>query len=349
MGSAHLRTAGAIGALATCAALAGCVASRADGGPSGALFKAQVGDISGGIAPGPHSVWYVQKQPAAYVKMGFATWQPEPRHGLRAWFARHFGHRPAANLNGELSGVAAANISLPVPSRVQVTNVATGQVITVRVDDKAPMADGILRLTPAAAKSLGADLAKPLLIRMRYLSPVVAYNERPTLRYAFRGAPRRADDAPQPAAPTVLAAQVRSAPAVAAAAAAPPLPPLTPLPLPRPPAEMIRVATSAPAPPAMPVLRSMQPVPVPRVGSRAQPPVNSFRVQAGAFASLANAHHAVQMLEPAGRAIIEPTQRGAMTLYRVIVPGPRDAAAAERLRTRVAQVGFADARLLRPL
>jgi len=42
-------------------------------------------------------------------------------------------------------------------------------------------------------------------------------------------------------------------------------------------------------------------------------------------------------------------QSGAVTLYRVIVPGPRDAAAAERLRTRVTQIGFTDARLLRPL
>lgn len=335
MGWAFHRSAGALGALASCVALAGCVASRPDGGPSGALFKAQVGDIAGGVAPGPHSVWYVQHQPVAYVKMGFATWQPDHSHGLRGWIARHFGRHTPPGAGGEVTGIAAANISLPIPSRVQVTNVASGQAITVRIDDKAPMGDAILKLTPAAAKRLGGDPAKPLLIRMRYLSPVIAYNEPPTLRYAFRGSAKHTPATLQPAQPTVLAAQAKTAPVLAAA------PPPAPIAKP----EVIRVAVSAPAAaPPMPALRPMQPLPapIPAAGDR-------FRVQAGAFASLANAHHAVNMLEPAGSAVIEPVQRGAITLYRVIVPGPRDAAAAERLRTRVAQIGFADARLLRPL
>ncbi|MDB5476365.1 MAG: hypothetical protein JWP49_1876, partial [Phenylobacterium sp.] len=188
-----------------CLALVACATSQADGASQAALFKAQIGDISGGVAPGPHSVWYVQRQPVAYVKMGFATWQPERSHGIRGWFARHFGRRPAKT--AEPTAVAAANLGLPVPSRVQVTNVASGAVITVRIDDKAAIGDAIIRLTPEAAKGLGADPGKPLLVRMRYLAPVVAYNERPTLRYALRAAPRHAPTAVQPAAPTVLAAQ----------------------------------------------------------------------------------------------------------------------------------------------
>lgn len=344
MGSAHRALAGAGSALtvvAGCALLSGCVASRPDGGPQAGLFKAQIGDIGGGIAPGPHSVWYVQRQPAAYVKMGFATWQPERTHGLRAWFARHFRHRPPAG--AEATGVAAANLNLAVPSRVQVTNVASGQMITVRVDDKAPMTDAILKLTPETARSLGADPNKPLLIRMRYLSPVVAYNERPALRYAFH-TPSRHAPAPTQPAPTVLAVQARPAPAAPAVATPPP--PTAP--------EIIKVAqihAAAPAPiapPPAPMLRPMQPLPTAHTAPPATA-IYSFRVQAGAFANLANAHHAVTMLAPAGAAVIEPTQRGATTLYRVIVPGPTDAAAAARLRTRVAQIGFADARLLSPL
>ncbi|HEV2532003.1 SPOR domain-containing protein [Phenylobacterium sp.] len=334
MGSAHRGPVGARSALtvvAGCVLLAACATSQPEGGGAAALFKAQIGDISGGVAPGPHSVWYVQRQPVAYVKMGFATWQPE-RHGLRAWWSRHFGRHPTGK-GAETTGVASANLGLPVPSRVQVTNVAGGEVITVRIDDKAPMGDGILRLSPEAAKALGADPGKPLLIRMRYLAPVVAYNERPTLRYALRGAPRRLPAAVQPAAPTVLA-QARPSPAP------------TPPPVAAPP-EIIRVADSHPAALA---LRPLHAAPEPKAQPAAPAAtMHAFRVQAGAFASLANAHHAVSMLQPAGAAVIEPVSRGAETLYRVIVPGPRDAGSAERLRARVAQIGFSDARLIRPL
>ena len=340
MGSAQpgsMRARGALTAIAGCALLAACATSQADGRGTGALFKAQVGDISGGVSPGPHSVWYVQRQPVAYVKMGFATWQPE-RHGLRAWWARHFGGHGAGKA-AETTGVASVNLGLPVPSRVQVTNVAGGEVITVRIDDKAPMGDGILRLTPAAAKALGADPAKPLLVRMRYLAPVIAYNEPPTLRYALRAPGRHAPAAVQPAAPTVFAQAKPPAPLVAApklAAASP-----------APQAAIIRVADSRPAPLALrPLKAAPEPRPTPAVATA---PAHIFRVQAGAYASLANAHHAVSMLQPAGAATIEPIKRGVETLYRVIVPGPRDAGSAERLRARVAQIGFTDARLIRPL
>jgi rare lipoprotein A len=37
-----------------------------------------------------------------------------------------------------------------------------------------------------------------------------------------------------------------------------------------------------------------------------------------------------------------------MTLYRVILPGPADEAEAFAMRDKVAGIGFADARVLRP-
>jgi hypothetical protein len=46
---------------------------------------------------------------------------------------------------------------------------------------------------------------------------------------------------------------------------------------------------------------------------------------------------------------IEPLQRGALTLYRVVVAAPQAAGEAEGLRARVAQTGFPDAWILRPL
>jgi hypothetical protein len=69
-------------------------------------------------------------------------------------------------------------------------------------------------------------------------------------------------------------------------------------------------------------------------------------VQAGAFASRANAQRAADRLGPAGAATIEPLRRDGITLYRVIVAGPAGPDAAERLRAQVAQTGFPDARPL---
>lgn len=310
-----------------CVLAASCATARPQGARSAALFKAQVGDIAGGVAPGPHSVWYVQDQPVSYVKLGVATWQPDHSHGLRGWFARHFGRHARPS---EATGIAAANLALPVPSRVQVTNIASGQMITVRVEDKAPMSDGVIRLSADAAKGLGVEPGKPLMIRMRYLAPVIAYQDRGALRYAGRRATK-------PAEPPTLLAQAK--PPVTVAAAAPAKPPaalITPQPA------VLRVADQH-APPLQPAAPQL------RAAMAPEAPTAGFRVQAGAFASLDNAHKAVAMLSGAGAAVIEPMKRGTGTLYRVIVPGAKDAQAAARLRQRVADAGFADARVLKPL
>ncbi|RAK54827.1 hypothetical protein DJ017_09970 [Phenylobacterium soli] len=267
------------------------------------------------MAPGPHAYWYVPKTPVSYVKIGVAVWQPAARpRGLRAWIARHFAHRTAAG--GELRAVAAASLGLPVPSRVEVTNLTTGAVITVRVDDKAPMRDGVIRLSQDAAQGLGAAPGKPLLVRVRYIAPVMAYGGRAPLRQAMRG----------PLTPT--------APPPVMAAARPTVPPPT----------IVRIANAHPVPAASVLprdgalaLRPAQEVPRLQTGS--------IVVQAGAFASLANARRAVDLLKAAGAATIAPLRRGAVVLYRVVLPASGGAANAERLRRQVAEIGFKDARL----
>lgn len=334
MGLAHTqihRARRALTATASCVALAGCMTAEPGAAGRAALFKAEVGDISGGVAPGPHSVWYVQSDPAAYVKMGFATAQPDRSRGLRGSFARHFGRRAA---DTEPTAIAAAGLRLPVPSRVQVTNVASGQVITVRVDDKAAMGQAVLQLSPEAARALGVAPGKPLLVRMRYLAPVVAYNAGAGLRYA-------AQRPAKPAAPAPVVLAQANPPPVAPPPAAAPAP------------AIIRVKETGAAPlllraalPAPPVMRPALDPPAPRAAPAADV---GFHVQAGAFASLDNARRAVGMLALAGPATIAPMKHGTATLYRVVLSGPKDAADADRLRARVVQAGFPDARVIRPL
>lgn len=73
---------------------------------------------------------------------------------------------------------------------------------------------------------------------------------------------------------------------------------------------------------------------------------SSLRIQAGAFSSEINAQRAVSQLSSAGPASIEPLQRNGVTLYRVVLPAPADEAAAYALRDRVADIGFAEARVV---
>ncbi|HEX3699063.1 MAG TPA: SPOR domain-containing protein [Phenylobacterium sp.] len=320
---------------AAVALLSACATSGPDaaGGPA-ALFRARIGDTSEAVAPGLRSAWYVQRQPIQYAKVGVASWRPAAsNHSFSAWVARLFHRRGAAAVPP--TAVVAMNVALPVPSLVQVTNLRTFQTITVRVDDKARLGDQIIRLPPEVAQGLGAEPGKPLMVRMRYSAPVLAYRQPPTLRYALLGRAPRNPAAPL-AAPTAFAAQARrAAPAAAPAPASIVVAQLAPPP--------------APAPrPALALRPSLGGAPQPLRGEMSAAP-HGFRVQAGAFAQYANAARAVSLLAHAGDAVIVPVKRGELTLYRVVLSGPRDAAGAERLRSRVAEAGFADARLIRPL
>jgi rare lipoprotein A len=101
-----------------------------------------------------------------------------------------------------------------------------------------------------------------------------------------------------------------------------------------PPGVTSRAAAAAPAAPAAPV----------RIAEGS----SAFRVQAGAFSDQENARRAAARLASAGAATVEPFGKGGLTLYRVTLAAPGDEAEAYALRDKVAGIGFADARVLRP-
>ncbi len=107
---------------------------------------------------------------------------------------------------------------------------------------------------------------------------------------------------------------------------------------------LIAIAAGLPAPPEAVTASALPPL--------AAAPVMAtpgLRIQAGAFSSADNAQRAVTQLSAAGQAVIEPLERAdGVTLYRVVLPAPGDEAQAFALRDRVAEIGFADARVVRP-
>ncbi|HEY2661956.1 MAG TPA: septal ring lytic transglycosylase RlpA family protein [Caulobacteraceae bacterium] len=103
-----------------------------------------------------------------------------------------------------------------------------------------------------------------------------------------------------------------------------------------PPPRPVEMATLAPQPePALPA---------PMTAPASAAPGDGYSVQAGAFSSRDNAERAAAQLGDS--ATIRPLARGDTTLYRVVLAGYPDAAAAEAAKARAVAAGFADARVV---
>jgi peptidoglycan lytic transglycosylase len=92
---------------------------------------------------------------------GEASWYGEPHHG-----------RPTAS--GEVYDMyklTAAHRTLPLGTRVLVTNLNNGRAVEVRINDRGPSVDGrIIDLSYAAARELGGVSGGTIPVRIRVLS-----------------------------------------------------------------------------------------------------------------------------------------------------------------------------------
>jgi rare lipoprotein A len=314
--------------LAACSTITPKYAVR-DGGP-GLNTRPPANGRNGTNAPYQvGGIWYVPHDQPHYNETGVASWYGDAFH-LKA------------TADGEIFDMnqfSAAHPTLPLPSMVEVTNLDNGRKLVVRVNDRGPFVDGrLIDLSHAAARELGYDRAGTAHVRVRYVGPAPLAGPDAGLRYA---------QAMLPAVIPVAAGPRRPADEDIFADAAPVAP--TPAPQVKRP-EAVSVVALAPLPSARPAVAESQP-PVAMFhgdGFRDAGPVAVFRIQAGAFGDQDNAKKAVAQLAAAGAATIEPIERGGQTLYRVTLPGPADEAEAYALRDKVAGIGFADARVLRP-
>jgi rare lipoprotein A len=259
-------------------------------------------------------VWYVPREQPDYDQKGVASWYGDAFH-LKA------------TANGEVfdkDAPSAAHTTLPLPSLVEVTNLDNGRKLIVRVNDRGPFVDNrIIDLSHEAARQLGYDRQGLARVRVRYLGPAPLPGEE-SRRYAYLA----------PKAPTPAAPPPRKAADVL----------FTSAPLPKPPA-MILQASLAPLPKAATAASTpASQMATARIGGFA----SAYRVQAGAFSTPQKAERAAARLASTGMARVEPLSRGGTTLYRVVLDGATDQDAAEDLRQKVAEAGFADARVIRP-
>lgn len=279
-------------------------------------------------------VWYVPREQPNYDETGIASWYGPGFH-MKA---------TATGETFDMEAVSAAHTTLPLPSMVEVTNLDNGKKLVVRINDRGPfVGDRIIDLSKEAARQLGYERAGIAHVRVRYLGPPPLLGRDAGVRYAANK-PTPSMTLPPVALPPVAAAAVFTPPPVEPAVI------FT--------GSTVRAAgsiavASLPPPMAMPPVAEASP-PVVETPAAQAPIVqvsvaSNLRVQAGAFASEANAQRAVSQLSLAGQATIEPmTRSDGLTLYRVTLPAPADEAEAFALRDRVAEIGFADARVVRP-
>ena len=119
--------------------------------------------------------------------------------GLASWYGEQFNGRPTAT--GErfdMYALTAAHKTLPLPGLVEVTNLANGRRIVVRVNDRGPFVDNrIIDLSRGSAEALGMLQAGVGEVRVRYLGRAPRTGGGTTLQYA---AAERAP--PEPPAPS---------------------------------------------------------------------------------------------------------------------------------------------------
>ena len=95
--------------------------------------------------------------------------------GLGTWYGERHQGRPTAN--GErfdMNGFTAAHRTLPMNTRVRVTNRKNGRSVEVRINDRGPYGRGrIIDLSKAAARALDmvSDGVVPVSVEVVYLPP----------------------------------------------------------------------------------------------------------------------------------------------------------------------------------
>ena len=92
--------------------------------------------------------------------------------GVASWYGYESGRHTS---NGEaftLDGLTAAHRTLPIPSLLEVTNLANGARVVVRLNDRGPFVEGrLIDLSHEAARRLGVLQAGSSRVRVRYLGP----------------------------------------------------------------------------------------------------------------------------------------------------------------------------------
>ena len=142
-------------ALALAALVAACASE-----PTGSRKLGKPYEINGN--------WYHPADDPTYNEVGVASWYGAQFHGRLTSNGERFDMRK----------MTAAHKTLPMPSRLRVTNMENGRSVVVRLNDRGPFADDrIIDLSRAAADALGFRTKGVAEVRVEYLGPAPLIGE----------------------------------------------------------------------------------------------------------------------------------------------------------------------------
>ncbi len=105
-----------------------------------------------------NGAWYVPRIDRNYDAVGRASWYGRPFHGRRTASGQIF------NMNA----LTAAHRTLPLGTRVRVTNLANGRSVVVIINDRGPFVKGrIIDVSRHAARRLGFQRKGTARVRVR--------------------------------------------------------------------------------------------------------------------------------------------------------------------------------------
>jgi rare lipoprotein A len=77
-------------------------------------------------------------------------------NGKASWYGTESGNRTASGVRFDPEGLTAAHKTLPIPSKVRVTNLRNGRYVDVIINDRGPFNDTkLIDLSQGAAKQIG--------------------------------------------------------------------------------------------------------------------------------------------------------------------------------------------------
>jgi rare lipoprotein A len=263
-------------------------------------------------------LWYYPKRQPGYDKTGIASWYGEPFHGRKTANGERF----------DMNALTAAHKTLPMPSRVRVTNLSNGRSIMLRVNDRGPFAHGrIIDVSRRGAQLLGFEKAGTAKVRVTLVG----------------GQEKGVATVPKP---VTTAAERRALPALpqdtVRAETLPPPKGTPPAPVEPVAAAPARVATAGPrsepaAAKAKPETKKVEVLPV--------KPSNIF-VQAGAFLRYDNANRLRARLASLGPTKITTVLLENQEFFRVRLGPLSTVPDADRMLAQVIASGLKDARII---
>jgi len=150
-----------VAAIALCLILSGCATTRSPSpAPQPAAKPQTKPETKPEAKPGPTP----EPKPApgpSEGQTGEASWYGEPHHGRTT----------ASGEIYDMNKLTAAHRTLPLGTRVLVTNLKNARAVEVRINDRGPSVEGrIIDLSFAAAKELGAVPSGTIPVRIRVIS-----------------------------------------------------------------------------------------------------------------------------------------------------------------------------------